>query len=128
MRPVLSNRAFPCEEVRAEQAVEINQHHNIHHHHTGKKKSTIVQPGVVVDDVSGEVELGAQTKDDVGYDVGKFVVVIQGGVVSGCQLQHQPQVQSDAVNFNEESDHTTGHVQVSEEGVQETGNHQYMME
>lgn len=91
MRPVLSHIALtPGEEVSAEQAVEINQDHDIHHHHGDEKVSTVVQPGVIVDDVPGEVELGAQTEHDVGEEVGKFVDVVHGGGLSTGQFQHQP--------------------------------------
>ena len=93
MCPVLSRVALtPGEEVGAEQAVEINQDHDVHHDHGGEKESTVVQPGVVMDDVPGEVELCAQTKRDVGEEVGEFVDVVHGGGLSTRQLQHQPQV------------------------------------
>lgn len=87
----------------------------------------MVQPGVVVDDVPGEVELGAQAKRDVGEDVGKFVDVVQGGRVGHRQLQQQSQVEGDTVDLHKESDHGAGYIQLSVEGVQETRDHQCMM-
>lgn len=124
MRPVLSHGALPPgEEVGAEQAVEINQDHNIHHNDGDEKVSAVVQPGVVLDDVPGEVELGAQAKRDVGGDVGELVVVVRGGGLSARQLQHQPQVQGDAVHLYKESYDSTGYIQLSVEGVQETPDH-----
>lgn len=80
MCPVLSHRVLPPgEEVSTKQAVEINHDHNIHHYHGGEKVSTMVQPGVIVEDVPGEVELRAQTKCDVGQQVGKFIDPVHGG-------------------------------------------------
>lgn len=71
MRPILAHTAFtPGEEVSTEKAVEINQDHYIHQYHGAKEISTMVQPGVIVHDVPGEVELGAQTKCNVGEEVG----------------------------------------------------------
>lgn len=91
MRSILSYMTLiPRKEVSTEEAIEINQDHNIHHHHTDKKVSSVVQLGVVVDDVPGEVELGAQTEGDVGEKVGHFVNVVHVGGLSACQLQHQP--------------------------------------
>lgn len=88
----------------------------------------MVQPGVVVDDVPGEVELCAQTKCDVGEEVGELVDVVRGGGLNSRQLQHQPQVQGDAVDLYKESYHSTGYIQLSVEGVEETSNHQCMMD
>lgn len=110
----------PGEEVRTEQAVEINQDHNVHQYHGDEEVSTAIQPGVVVDDVPGEVELGAQTKHDVGEEVGDLVDVVHGRGLSASQLQHQPQVKGDAVDLHEESDYSASNVQLSVEGVQET--------
>lgn len=121
MCPVLSHRALtPGEEVSTEQAVEINHDHNIHHHHGDQKVSTVIQPGIIVDDVPGEVELCAQTKRDVGEEVGEFVDVVHGGGLSARQLQHQPHVQGDTVDLYKESHHSTGYIDLSVEGVQET--------
>lgn len=91
--PVLLLRAFPLrEEVGAEQSVEINQHHDVHHHQGDQKVPAVFQPGVVVEDVPGEVELCAQAEQDVGQDVDELVDVVEGGGLSARQLQHQPQV------------------------------------
>lgn len=129
MCPVLSRGALtPREEVSAEQAVEINQDHDIHHHHGEEKVCTVVQPGVVVDDVPGEVELCAQAERDVGEEVGEFIDVVHGGGLSARQLQHQPQVQGDTVDLHKESDYSAGYIQLSVEGVQETPDHQCMMD
>lgn len=76
-----------------------------------------------MDDVPGEVKLGAQTERDVGEDVEEFVVVVHGGGLSSRQLQHQPQVQGDTVDLYEESYHSAGYIQLRVEGVQETRNH-----
>ena len=124
MSPVLSHVALtPREEVRTDQAVEINQDHDIHHHHAEEEVSTVVHPGVVVQDIPGEVQLGAHTKQDVGEEVDEFVDVEDGGRLSGGQFQHQPQVQRDTVDLHEEGDDGAGYVQLSEEGVQETPDH-----
>lgn len=124
MCAVLSHRVLPPgEEVRTEQAVEINQDHNIHHHHGDEKVSTVVQPGVIAEDVPGEVELCAQTKCDIGQEVGKLIDVVHGGGLSVCQLQQQPQVQGDAVDLHKQSYHSTGYIQLSVERVQETRGH-----
>lgn len=129
MCPVLSYVALSLgEEVCTEQAVEINQDHNIHHCHASEEESTVVQPGVVVDDVPGEVELAAEAKHDVGEEVGELVNVVHGGGLSACQLQHQPHVQRDTVDLHKESDDSTGYIQLSVEGVHETPDHQHMME
>lgn len=67
MYPVRSHRALtPGEEVSTQQAVEIDQDHDIHYYHGEEKVSTVIQPGVIVHDVPGEVELCAQAKCDVG--------------------------------------------------------------
>lgn len=76
-----------------------------------------------MDDVPSEVELCAQAKNDVGKDVGIFVDVVHGGGLSACQLQHQPQMQGDAVDLHKESDDSAGYVQLSVETVQETPDH-----
>jgi len=129
MHPVLSHIALTMrEEVCTEQAVEINQDHNIHHHHGDEKVTAVVQPGVIVDNVPGEVELGAQTESNVGEEVGEFVDVVHGGGLSAGQLQHQPQVQGDTVDLYKESYHSAGYIQLSVEGVQETPDHQCMVE
>lgn len=83
----------------------------------------MLQRGVVPDDEPGEVELGAQTEGDVGEKVGQLVDLIGEGGLSARQLQHQPQVQRDAVDLHEEGDHSTGYVELSVEGVQETPDH-----
>ncbi len=58
MKPVLSHGALtPGENISTEQAIEINHHHYINYHHGAEKVSTVVQPGVIADDVPGEVEL-----------------------------------------------------------------------
>lgn len=76
-----------------------------------------------MDDVPGEVELGAQTKRDVGEEVGKFVDVVHGGGLSTCQFKHQPQVQGNTVDLHKESDYSASYIQLSVEGVQETPDH-----
>lgn len=79
MCSVLSHQALTSrEEVSAEEAVEINHHHDIHYHHSKEEASTMVQPGVIVDDVPGEVELCAQAKCDVGQNINEFVDVVKG--------------------------------------------------
>lgn len=124
MRAVLSHRVLPPgEEVGTEQAVEINQDHNIHRHHGAEKVSTMVQPGVIVEDVPGEVELCAQAKCDIGQEVGELIDVVHGGGLSACQLQQQPQVQGDAVDLHKQSYYSTGYIQLGVEGVQETRGH-----
>lgn len=129
VRPVLSYVAFSLgEEVCTEQAVEIHQDHDIHHHYANEEESSVVQPGVVVDDVPGEVELGAEAEHDVGEEVGQLVDVVHGGGLSAGQLQHQPHVQRDAVDLHKQSDDSTGYIQLSVESVQETPDHQSMME
>lgn len=79
-------------------------------------------------DVPGEVELGAQAKCDVGEEVGELVDVVHAGGLSARQLQHQPQVQRDAVDLHKQSDHSAGNIQLSVEGVQETPDDQCMMD
>lgn len=126
--PVLPHVALtPREEISTDQAVEINQHHNIHRHHAEQEVPAVVHPGVIVQDVPGEVELGAQTKQDVGEEVGEFVDVVQGGGLSAGQFQQQPQVKRDTVHLHEESDDSAGDIQLSEERVRETPDHQHMM-
>lgn len=78
---------------------------------------------VVLNDVPGEVELGAQSEYDVSEEVGELVDVVKGGVLSACQLQHQPHVQGDAVDLHKEGNHSAGYVQLSVEGVHETPDH-----
>ena len=106
MYPVLFHRLFSTlgHEVSTDQAVEINQDHNIHHYHGEEEELPAVQLVVVGDDVPGEVGLGAQTKQGVGEDVEMFVDVEHARGVSVCQLQQQPQVEGDAVDLHEESD------------------------
>lgn len=124
MCPVLSGRALPPrEDVCTEQPVEINQDHNIHQHHGHEKVCTMIQPGVIVENVPGEVELCAQTKHDISQEVDKLVDVVHGRELSARQLQHQPQVQSDTVDLYKQSYYSTSYVQLSIEGVQETPNH-----
>lgn len=74
-------------------------------------------------DVPGEVELCAQAKCDVGQQVGEFVDLVDGGGLALGQLQHQPQVEGDAVDLHEEGYDGTGYVQLSVQGVQETRDH-----
>lgn len=83
----------------------------------------MLQPGVVVEDVPGEVELCAQAEQHVGQQVDKFVDVVEGGVLSTRQLQHQPQVQGDAVDLHEQRDDGAGDVHLSVEAVQEAPDH-----
>lgn len=129
IRPVLSHVTFtPGEEVGTEQAVEINQDHDIHHYHAGEEEFSVVQPGVVVEDVPGEVGLGGQAERDVGEEVGELGDIVSGGGLSGSQLQQQPQVERHAVDLHEESHHSTGYVHISVEGVQEAPDHQRVME
>lgn len=124
MCPILLLRAFPLrEEVGAEQSVEINQNHDVHQHHGDQKVPAVLQPGVVVEDVPGEVELCAQAERHVGQEVDKFVDVVEGGGLSARQLQHQPQVQGDAVDLHEQRDDGAGDVQLSVEAVQEAPDH-----
>lgn len=78
-------------------------------------------------EVPGEVELCAQAKCDVGQQVGEFVDLVDGGGLALGQLQHQPQVEGDAVDLHEEGYDGTGYVQLSVQGVQETRDHQNMM-
>lgn len=93
MDTVLSHTALtPAEEVGTYQAVEVNGDHHIHHHHGDQEVSTVVQPGVVVDDVPGEIELSAESKGDVCEEVGKLVELVDGGGLSIGQFQHQPHV------------------------------------
>lgn len=130
MCPVLSHRALTHggEEISAEQAVQIKNHHNIYHNHGGEEVSGVVQPGVILDNVPGEVELRAKTKRHIGEQVGELVDVVHGGGLSARQLQHQPQVQGDAVDLHKECDHGAGYIQLSVEGVQETRDHQGVMD
>lgn len=124
LRPILLCRALlPEEQVGAQQPVEINEHHDVHDHYGGQEVSAVVQPGVIVDDVPGEVELCAQAKCDVGQQVGKFVDLVGGGGLALGQLQHQPQVEGDAVDLHEEGYDGTGYVQLSVQGVQEARDH-----
>lgn len=91
--PILLFQAFPWrEEVGTEQSVEINQNHDVHHHQGHQEVAAMVQPGVVLEDVPGEVELCAEAEQDVRQEVGEFVDVVEGGGLSARQLQHQPQV------------------------------------
>lgn len=83
----------------------------------------MVQPGVIVDNVPGEVELCAQTKCDVGQQVGELVDVVHGGGLGTSQLQHQPQVEGHTVDLHEEGYHSTGYIQLSVQGVQESPDH-----
>lgn len=76
-----------------------------------------------MDDVPGEVELGAQPKRYVGEEVDEFVDVVHGGGLSTRQFEHQPQVQSDTVDLHKESDYSAGYIQLSVEGVEETPDH-----
>lgn len=124
VRAVLSHVPLASgKEVSTEQTVEINHHHDVHHHHGDEEVPAVVHPGVVVDDVPSEVELGAEAKHDIGEEVGNFVDVVYGGGLSVGQLQHQPQVQGDAVDLHEEGDQSTGNVELGVEGVQETPDH-----
>lgn len=63
-----------------------------------------------MDDEPREVALGAQTKRDVGEQVGKLVDAVDGGRLSTRQLQHQPQVQGDTVDLHEEGDYSAGYI------------------
>lgn len=76
-----------------------------------------------MDDVPGEVELGAQTKRDVGEKVDEFVDVVHGRGLSTRQFEHQPQVQGDTVYLHKESNYSAGYIQLSVEGVEETPDH-----
>lgn len=76
-----------------------------------------------MDDVPGEVELGAQTKRDVGEDVEVFVDLVYGRGLSVRQLQQQPQVQCDAVDLHKESEYSAAYIQLSVEAVHETRDH-----
>lgn len=93
MRPILLFQAFPRrEEVGTEQSVEINQDHDVHHHQGDQEVAAVLQPGVVVEDVPGEVELCAEAEQHIRHEVGELVDVVEGGGLSARQLQHQPQV------------------------------------
>lgn len=124
VRPVLSRTSLtPREEVSAEQAVEIYEDHSIHCHQAGQKVSTVIQPGVIVDEVPGEEELGSETESYVCEEVEEFVDLVHGGGLSARQLQQQPQVQGDAVDLYKESYYSAGYKQLSKEGVQEDPDH-----
>lgn len=128
LRPVLPCRALlPDEQIGAEQPAEISEDHDVHGHYAGQEVSAVIQPGVIVGEVPGEVELCAQAKCDVGQQVGEFVDLVDGGGLALGQLQHQPQVEGDAVDLHEEGYDGTGYVQLSVQGVQETRDHQNMM-
>lgn len=103
--------------------MEINQHHDVHYNHGGQEESTVVQPGVIVDNVPGEVELCAQTKCDVGQQVDELVDVVYGGGLGASQLQHQPQVEGHIVDLHKEGYHSTGYIHLSVQGVRETRDH-----
>lgn len=121
MRAILSQVTLASgKEIRTEQTVEVNHDHDIHYHHGDEEVSAVIQPGVVVEDIPGEVELGAKTKYDIGEEVGELVDVVHGGGLSAGQLQHQTQMQSDAVDLHKEGNQSTSDVQLRVEGVQET--------
>lgn len=76
-----------------------------------------------MDNKPSEVELGGEAKHNVGEQVGELVDVVQGGRLSTCQLQHQPQMQGDAVDLHKEGDYSAGYIELSVQGIQETPNH-----
>lgn len=115
------------EEVCAYQAVEVYKDHNIHDGHTEEEKLGIVQRGVVVDDVPGEVELCEQPEHHVREDVNHFVDLIQSSGLSVRQFQQQAQVQRHTVDLHEERHHCPGHIDLSAERVHETPEHQCMV-
>lgn len=115
-------------EVCAYQAVEVYKDHNIHDDHTKEKKMGIVQLGVVVDDVPGEVGLCEQTEHHVREDIDHLVDLIQRSGLSECQFQQQAQVQRHTVDLHEERDHCPGDVHLSAESVHETREYQCMVQ
>lgn len=54
-----------CEEVRSQETVEIYEDHDVHQHHADQEKQAMVQPGVVGDDVPGEIELSPEPEAGV---------------------------------------------------------------
>lgn len=76
-----------------------------------------------MDEVPGEVGLGAHAERDVGEDVDEFVDAVHGGELSACQLHQQPQVEGNTVDLHKESEYSAGYIQLSVEGVQETRDH-----
>lgn len=76
-----------------------------------------------MDNKPSEVELGGEAKHNVGEQVGELVDVVQGGRLSTRQLQHQPQMQGDTVDLHKEGDYSTGYIELSVQGIQETPNH-----
>lgn len=114
-------------EVCAYQAVEVYNDHNIHDDHTKEKQLWILQCGVVVEDVPGEVGLCEQTEHDVCEDIDHFVDLKQRGGLSVGQLQQQPQVQRHTVDLHEECDHCPGDVDLSAERVHEAPDYQCMV-
>lgn len=56
----------PGVEVCPQQTVEVNQNHAVHHDHGNQEVAGVVEPGVVIHNVPGDVELGTKAKEDVG--------------------------------------------------------------
>lgn len=61
------------EEVCSEEAVEIDENHNVHEHHGHQEVESMIQRRVVMDEVPGEVKLCSKPEGHVGHHVQQFV-------------------------------------------------------
>lgn len=120
--------ALPAwEEVGTEQSVEVNQYHDVHEDHGGQEVARLIQPAEVVQDVPGDVELGAKAEAHVGEDVENLVGFEERRVLGPRQLEHQTCVQGDTVHLHQQGDDGTCHIVPREQSVQEAPKHQEMM-
>lgn len=110
-------------EVSTEQSVEVNQYHDVHEDHCGHEVARVIQPAEVVQDVPGEVELGAEAEAHVGEDVEHLVGVEERSVLGSCQLEHQTCVKRHTVHLDQQGDDCTCHVVPCEQSVQEAPKH-----
>lgn len=74
------------EEVGSEQPVEVDEDHGVQESDGKEEVVAVVQPGVVVQDVPGDVELGAEAEGDVGEEVEELVGAVELRGLSSSQL------------------------------------------
>ncbi len=62
-----------AEEVGSEEAVEIDENHDVHEHHGCQEVEGMIQRRVVVYEVPGEVKLCSKPEGHVGHHIEQFV-------------------------------------------------------
>lgn len=66
-------RTTLVEEVGSEEAVEIDENHDVHEHHGHQEVESMIQCRVVMDEVPGEVKLCSKPEGHVSHHIQQFI-------------------------------------------------------